>query len=189
MQNKVLFLDTETTSVDTEHCGMYQVSGIIDIGGKTVEEFNVFSDIFSDDLVEESAFEKNGYTLAKIHQLPYPLKAFSQFSNILRKYVDQYDKKDKFIVIGYMADFDNRVLRRWFSKNGNKFFGSWFWVPWLDVIQLAMYMYQDQRDQFENFKMGTVAKFMGLECEDKKAHDAVYDAQLTRQMYYKLTSQ
>ncbi len=189
MQNKVIFLDTETTSVDTEHCGMYQVSGIIDIGGKTVEEFNVFSDIFSDDLVEESAFEKNRYTLAQIHKLPLPLKAFSTFCNVLRKHVDQHDKSDKFIVIGYMADFDNRVLRQWFSKNGSKFFGAYFWVPWLDVMQLAMYMYQDQRDQFENFKMGTVAKFMGIEHDDERFHDAVYDTGITRQMYYKLTSQ
>lgn len=185
--SKVIFLDTETTSVDTEHCGMYQVSGIIDIDGKTVEEFNVFSDIFSDDLVEKSAFDTNGYTLAQIHKLPHPLKAFSQFCNILRKHVDQYDKKDKFIVVGYMADFDNRVLRQWFSKNGNKFFGSWFWTPWIDVMQIAMYIFQDQRHEMENFKLITVAKFVGLVADADKNHDALYDAKLTRDLYYELT--
>jgi len=183
---KVIFLDTETTSVDTERCGMYQVSGIIDIDGKTVEEFNVFSDIFSDDLVEESAFAKNGYTLAKIHQLPYPLKAFSAFCNMLRKHVDQYDKLDKFIVVGYMADFDNRVLRQWFLKNGSKFFGAYFWVPWIDVMQLAMYILQDKRHEMENFKLITVAKFVGLPADENQNHDALYDAKMTRDLYYEL---
>lgn len=186
MPHKLIFLDTETTSINTDTCGLIQIAGCIDIDGQTVEEFEIQSNIYANDSVDEEALVKNGITLEQIYQYQHPGKAFVQLCKILGKYVDAYNKKDKFIAIGYVADFDNRVLRSWFRKNSNDYFGSWFWHPWIDVMNLAAYVYQDRRQEFENFKQETVAKFMGIECDSSKCHDAMYDMRLTKEIYYAL---
>lgn len=54
---------------------------------------------------------------------------YKQFVDLLSKYVDRYNKKDKFFLAGYnIASFDNSFLRAWFIQNGDKYFGSWFWL-------------------------------------------------------------
>jgi DNA polymerase III subunit epsilon len=186
MPHKVIFLDTETTSANKDRCGVFQIAGIIDINGETAEQFDIRSNIFPEDLVEEEAFISNGCSLDKLNAYPTPREAFNSFREILRKYVNQYDKKDKFIAIAYVADFDNTVLRNFFLKNGCEFFGSFFWHPWIDVMNLAAYVYQDRRNELENFKMATVAKFLGIGVDQNKCHDAYYDVEIARKMYYSL---
>ena len=184
--SKLIFLDTETTGVDTDRCGMFQIAGSIDIDGKEVDNFNYFCDIFPEDLIVPEALEINKVTEKKIHSFVPPVRAFNLFQGKMAKYVDKYDKKDKFIVVAYIADFDNRVLRRWFKMNGDSYFGSWFWVPWIDVAVLAAYTYQDRRSEIENFKQGTLAKFMGIKFDDNSLHDSQYDLGILKQIYYKL---
>jgi DNA polymerase-3 subunit epsilon len=186
MNHKVIFLDTETTSLDTECCGLIQISGIIDIDGKTVDEFNLLSDIFKEDIVNQEALSKNGKTLDSIHTQHHPFKTFSALQRILGKYVDKYDKIDKYIAIAYVADFDNRVLRSFFRKNGDQYFGSWFWHPWIDIMNLAAFVYQDTRKDFENFKMITVAKKLGIEIAEDQCHNGLYDVKKAREIYYML---
>jgi DNA polymerase-3 subunit epsilon len=186
MPHKVIFLDTETTSVNTEEAGVFQISGIIDVDGKIVEEINIFTDIFPGDLVDPAALQGNGKNIEEIHSYQYPKKAFVELNEFLGKHCNKFDRFDKLIAIGYNSDFDNRVLRSFFKKNNDQYFGSWFWVPWLDVMQIAAYMYQEQRKDFENFKMSTVAKHLGFNPEQDKLHDALYDIQLTREVYYRL---
>jgi len=184
---KTIFIDCETTGFDPDKCGVFQIAGIVDINGKTIDEINIFSGLFDNDLIMPEAFEKNGSSLEAINQMQPPFKAFLQFTKFLKKHVDQYNKVEKFIAVGYNSDFDNRVLRRWFNQNGNKFFGSWFWNPWIDVMNLAMYTLQDRRYEIENFKLPTVAAFVGLALKEENLHDAMYDIKLTRDLYYELT--
>ena len=90
--------------------------------------------------------------------------------------------------IGYFSEFDAQILRNWFKKNRDDFFGSYFWHPWIDVAQLAAYVYQEDRDIFPNFRLGTIAYAMALvnDKEDKILHNALIDAKITRQMYWEL---
>jgi len=185
---KTIFIDTETTGIDTDRCGVYQIAGIIDVDEKTVEEFNLFCDIFPDYYVDPKVFDvgKMHITLEDIHKLPSPEKTFLGLKKILKSHIDKFDKKDKLIAIGYVADFDNRVLRRFFRKNHDEFFGSYFWHPWIDVMNLAMFVYQDKRAEIESFKLESMAKFMGINTEDINFHDAMADIKITREMYYSL---
>jgi len=187
MAHKVLFLDTETTSVNTEKCGLIQISGIVEIDGNPVEEFDIRSSIFPEDEVSEEALVKNGVSLEQIQSFQPPKAAFFKLLSILKKHVDKYDKLDKFIVVAYVSSFDNAVLRSWFKKNHDDYFGSWFWNPWIDTMNLAIYVYQNRRFEFENFKQITVAKFVGINVDDRKAHDALYDVRMCRQIYKNIT--
>lgn len=42
------------------------------------------------------------------------------------------------------------------------------------------------RNDMENFKLMTVAKTMGIEIDENKLHDATYDIELTRDIFYKI---
>ena len=40
-----------------------------------------------------------------------------------------------------------------------------------------------QRSEMENFKQGTVAKALGIQIDDSKLHDALYDIQVCKAIY------
>ena len=187
MPTKRLFLDTETTSTDQKRAGVYQISGVIEYD-KIYEEFNFLCNIFDNDLVEDSAFKVNEMSIEKIMKFPDPVSVFQQFIGLLSKHVDRYDKNDKFTAIGYFSEFDAQILRNWFNKNNDSYFGSWFWHPWIDVAQMAAYVYQEDRDIFPNFRLRTIAYAMSLinDKEEKNLHNALIDAKITRQMYWEL---
>jgi DNA polymerase-3 subunit epsilon len=105
----------------------------------------------------------------------------------LRKHIEQYNKTDKFFVVGYnIRTFDEPVLRRWFSQNGSKWYGSFFWNPSIDVMDIAAYTLMNHRHELENFRLPTVARYLGIEFNEEEAHDGLYDARITREMYYNL---
>lgn len=103
---------------------------------------------------------------------------------MLDKYVDKYNKKDKFFLVGYNnAAFDNQFLRGFFLQNGDNYFGSYFWSNSIDVMVLASAYIADRRADMENFKLSTVAKFLGVSVSDDSLHNALYDIELTRAVY------
>ena len=111
-------------------------------------------------------------------------EVYQQFVSMLDKYADRFDKKDKFFLAGYNnAAFDNQFLRGFFLQNGDKYFGSWFWSNSIDVMVLATQYLLARRQDMENFKQGTVAKYLGIEVQDDKLHDALYDIQICKAIY------
>jgi DNA polymerase-3 subunit epsilon len=68
-------------------------------------------------------------------------------------------------------------------QNGDEYFGSWFWSNSVDVMVLASNYLLDRREEMENFKLSTVAKFLNIAVEDDALHDAQYDIELTKLIY------
>ena len=184
--SKLLFIDTETTGVDRQKSGIYQIAGIIECDGKVQEEFDFKCDIFKNDTVDEKVMIMNGKTLKDLRSYPGPEETFLRFTELLSQYVNKFDKEDKFIVIGYFADFDAEMLRTWFSKNNDKYFGSWFWHPWIDVAQLVAYLSIENRHLFPNFKLITVTSLLGVDNKEEKYHDALFGVRVTRELYVKV---
>jgi len=44
----------------------------------------------------------------------------------------------------------------------------------------------NQRPSMPNFKLMTVAKHIGLDIDESKAYDAIYDVEITREIFKKL---
>lgn len=103
---------------------------------------------------------------------------------MLAKYVDKYKKTDKFFLVGYNnASFDNQFLRGFFLQNNDQYFGSWFWSNSIDVMVLASNKLVERRAEMENFKLSTVAKFLGIQVSEDNLHDAFYDIYLTKAIF------
>lgn len=184
---KLFFYDLETTGVTPRKHGIHQISGLIDIDGEVKEIFDFKVRPHPDAIIDEEALRIAGVTREQIKSYPPMQVVFAQLSIILSKYVNKYDPKDKFFSVGFnILAFDNQHLRVWFEQNADMYFGSWFWSDSHDVFALASKKLAPYRHLMENFKLKTVCKQMGIEVDETRLHDAAYDMDLTRQLYYKL---
>ena len=181
---KLLFFDLETTGTLVNKHGIHQLSGAVVINGEIEERFNLHVQPNPQAQIEQAALDVAGVTREQIMAYPPMGVIYNQFVDILSKYVDKFNKKDKFFLVGYNnASFDNQFLRAWFIQNGDKYFGSWFWANCIDVMVMATPYLADRRTEMENFKQGTVAKALGIGVDDTKLHDALYDIEVCKAIY------
>jgi len=181
---KECFIDTETTSNDPATTGLWQIGGIVRINGVVEERFQIQCDVFEGcDVNEEVLMNMHGKTMKELSKLQAPEDANYEFIKMLGKYVDKYNTKDKFFFIGYGAEFDWKVLRKWFDDLGDQYFGSWFYTPWIDVMTLAAYALRGERPEMKNFALNAVLDYVGIEYNPRKLHTALYDATITMELF------
>ena len=197
MKQKLIFIDVETTGVNPDCNGLTQISGCVQVDDEVMESFDYFVRPFPQDIIESSALEVTGIDrrqlLAPEHPdhlavpgqlFEDPKEIYVRLHTMFKKYIDQYDKSDKFQFIGYNAhSFDMPFMRKFWEKNGDRFFGSWFWYPCLDVMLVWAQILQPVRAELPNFKLATVAKHSGIDVDDSRLHDSQYDIELTRQLW------
>ena len=180
---KFIYIDVETTGLTCPESGLIQLAGAIEVDGEVVEEFNFRVRPFPSDVVSEEALAVNGVNREDLPGHDDPERAFSQFLHLLGRHVNPFSRADKFHLVAYNADFDAEHLRAWFLKNGDRFFGSWFWHPPLDVMTMAAAALMHRRAELANFRLPTVARVLGFEVDESRTHDALYDAMLTRKLF------
>jgi DNA polymerase-3 subunit epsilon len=187
--SKILFFDLETTGVDYRRNGIHQISGCVDVDGLIKEHFDFKVRPNPHAIIEEEALKIAGVTREQIEAYPDMRSVYNQFIQILSRYVDKYNKKDKFHLCGYNnRGFDDQFLRAWFKQNLDEYFGSWFWADSIDVLVLASNKLRKERPNLQNFQLRTVAAYMGSVVDEARLHDAQYDIGLTRDIFYKIAS-
>jgi len=179
---KLLFLDTETTGVDNTKNGIIQIAGIVEIDGAVKEEFNMMCRPFPGQAVSPDALKVTGKTMDEIRAYPEPQAAYRDLVAILDRYIDRYDKTDKFYMVGQNTKFDYDFLTAWFKNNGNPYFYAYVAYHLIDVIQATALFTVAGQFKLENMKLATVAKHFGIPL---KAHDAMEDIRATRAIFYR----
>jgi len=183
---KKCWIDLETTGLDPDKNGTNHISGIIDINGIETEEFDYKVRPFSEDLINKESLEIQNVILEDIRIYPAAEEIYKIFIRLLEKHINKYNKTDKFFWLGYNSQFDNNFLRVWFNKLGDKYFGSWWWNPPIDVMSLAMNYLINSRSKMSNFKLHTVAREFGIEIDEAQCHAALYDIKITKKIYEKI---
>ena len=181
---KILYFDLETTGLKFWKNGIHQIAGMVEIDGEIKETFDFKVRPYEKAIIEPKALEVAGVTSEQISQYEPMPDVYLKIKTMLSKYVDKYQKQDKFFLCGYNnASFDNPFFRAFFVQNGDNYFGSWFWSGALDVMVLAFEYLKDKRDAMPNFQLHTVAKELGIAVDDSKLHDALYDIEITKAIY------
>ncbi len=184
---KILWLDLETTDSKTDRGGgIHQISYIIDIDGIVVESKEFKVKPFKNDLINHESITFCGKTFEEINNYPPPQEAFRVMVNDVHKY-------RKMVIGGYNnAIFDNPLFQAWWYKCSQELrrydlkFSEYFHYDALDVRVMAVDDLLDTRDDMKSFKLGEIGKHYGLDVDESGLHDALYDVQLTKDIYYKI---
>lgn len=184
---KIFFFDLETTGVDIERSAIHQISYIIDINGKPVEVGSISLAPHEGALISDEALAIGNVTLEQISAYQSPAGAYKELISVLSKYVDKYNKLDKFTLCGFNnAKFDNDFLRAFFTRNKDNYFGSWFFSSTYDTMVMAAFMIGGARNSMEDFKLKTVYAHFGGIVNHAELHNASYDIAITRGLFYKI---
>lgn len=179
-----IFFDVETTGENPNKHSLHQIAGIIEIDDKVVDTFNIHSRPHPKATLEPTALSVCGITEEDLLLYPSMEDAHKEFTQVLSKYINRYDRNQKAWLIGYNnRGFDDKFLRMWFLLCGDNYFGSWFWADSRDALVFASEYLENRRTSLENFQLHTVAKALGILVDESKLHDASYDVYLTREIY------
>lgn len=181
---KILYFDTETTGLDAKENDIVSIAGIIEINGEVKEEFYLEMQPFNYDNISEEALKINGYTLEQIKTFMTPQEAYKKITTIFGKYINKFNRADKFISMGHNVRFDLDFLGQFFKKNNDKYFGSWVNYHCIDTVQILQLIKFKTDIELENCKLVTATKKFGIELTD--AHNAMADIKATRELFYKL---
>lgn len=183
-----IFLDLETTGVNPKRHSIHQIAGLVEVDGEVVEEFNILTRPHPKAEITPEALTTCNVTEEQILNYEPMEVGYRSLLAVLGRYIDKYDRTDKAYLVGFNnRAFDDIFLRRWFTQNGDSFFGSWFWTDTLDVLVLASQYLIGRRSAMQSFKLKRVALELGLEVDKDKLHDAFYDIKLTRDIYQIVT--
>ena len=183
---KRMFVDCETTGTDSRINCIHQLSGCLEIDGKIVEEFDFKIRPFKGCIIKQEALEVSGVTVEEIMQYPSEMESYYEFKNMLARYINEFDKTQHWFIIGYNVKFDAEFINAMFLRNDDKFFYSLCWGNVIDAMSLASDMLATIRHEMSDFKLNTVARQFGIIVDETKLHDAQYDIEITRAVYYKV---
>lgn len=179
-----IFYDVETTGTKPNKHSIHQLSGIVEVDGVIAEEFNYKVRPHPKAEITKEAMSVCGKTEKEILTYPEIGIVFAAFTNLLKKYVNPYEKTSKAWLIGFNnRSFDDLFLRMFFELNKNQYYNSWFWSDSIDVLCLASEYLMDRRTSMPSFKLKRVALELGLSVDENELHDALFDARITRDIY------
>ena len=191
--SKVFWFDCETTGIDPVRCAILQLSGLIEIDGRIEETVDLYmrpllgkekplykdkSD--TDDEIWDSALEVNEWTREEIAEQPHPKKAIDSLKTTLEKYVDKYNRSDKFVCAGKNVKFDISFLRECFRKTSNKYFGSYFFSVARELESIVAEMILQKGLRLEDYTLETLCDHFKVKIN---AHEAMSDIIATRSLY------
>lgn len=181
--SKIFYYDLETTGTDYKENGIHQISAILEVDGEIKKELNLFCAPYEGCKTTKEALEVGGVTIEQLNAYPPEIEAYRSLQKELNQHCDKFDSQDKFFLCGFNnVSFDNNFLRKLWERQGDNYFGSFFWANSLDVMILASLFLKDTRHKMDNFKLSTVAKALGVIVNESKLHDAFYDLYLTREI-------
>lgn len=182
--------DVETTGVKYYQNGIHQISGMIIEHGEIKAEFDYKVRPHEGAVIEQSALDVGGLTKEEIMSYPPMEEIFPEFFKLITKYVpDRFKKgnKDRLHLAGFNnASFDNAFLRAWMFRNGEKYFNAIFHNGSIDVFCMAAVHFAHKRHELEGFQLNDVCRYLGIEVEEDKLHDSLYDIHLTHECFKKL---
>lgn len=179
----LLYIDTETTGLDTATCSIWQLSGYIsDTATGTSDSFDYKMRPYRNEIISKEAAAKTGATQEELDSYPSQSEMFSNFTALLSKYVDLEDWNQRVIPVGYNISFDLDFLRSWFAFNNSAtLFSRNIYFPGIDVMYLAAYCLLGERSKMRNFQLSTVyEKLTGKSLEN--AHNAMADIDATKEL-------
>lgn len=177
---KILYFDVETTGTDPSVDFITQLSGLIEVDGELVEEFNFFLRPPKGTAVSKDALRVTGKTIEDLRSYPDAEVGFNQFRDLLNKYVLYGNWSDKFYPAAYNGNFDlqfvDQMFKRQFSIDEWGKYQNWQLLDPLPIFRALSYFGSIKT---YGHKLSTMCDHFGISIE---AHDALSDVRATRDL-------
>jgi len=184
MSKKAIFIDVETTGLNAWHNDIIQIAMLVEINGDVVEEFESKVRPFNMENCNKQALAVTGTSEKDLLNYPDPKIVYQKIVDMLGKYVNKFEKSDKFTPIGYNVKFDCEFLSAFFKKNDDRYYGSWFNWKAVDPLYMLYIMDYQKRIALPNYKLATVCQHFAIPIQ---AHDALSDIKATRELWQVLS--
>lgn len=123
---KTIYFDVETTGLNPVKNDIIQMAGMIEIDGEIKEKFNYKMQPFSYENIMQSALDTHGISVETIKTYAEPRTVYREMISLFNKYIDSFNKADKFVVCGYNVRFDIDFLSQFFRKNNDNYLFAYF---------------------------------------------------------------
>ncbi len=190
---KLFFFDVETTGLNSWKDRIWQLSYEVLLDGRSVSAGNLFASPGTAHVWAPVARQMAAKSVKRMADME--LDEFldgrmsqqdlhAELCKILTPHVNKFDKADKFFAVGYNTHFDYEFLYSLGKLVGDRFFpGSLLFWPPIDVAQLAALRFPAAWAKLANRKLGSAAECCGIAVDQDLLHDAMYDIQLTKQIF------
>lgn len=181
---KILYFDTETTGLDPTNHEIIQFAALIEIDGEIKEEVNWHCQPKNWEIIEKKSLEINGISLEMLKTFDLPETTASNIKNLFDKYIDKYDKTDKFYPAGHNISFDINFLQAFWKKYIDEY-GTGSYQNWrcLDSRIMANFLLVNNIIKSPDAKLINLCSELGIKIE---AHDALSDIRATRILINKM---
>lgn len=187
---KRFFYDVSTTGKSFYKSSIHHLNAMVVINGVVVDRLDLRIKPDERALLELDYMRFNGVIPELLKTLPDQTVQFRQLETFLNKYVDRFNKSDKFYLCGFHnSNFDDAFLSMFFSLNKNDYFGAYFYSASLDVATLAAQYLLSERDTMTGFKLVDVAKQLGLYVDENRVHLSDYANELCYKIYQIITGE
>lgn len=165
--NKILFVDTLTTGINSERCGIYRIAGIICEEDKgTIRQKSGFDFLmrpFPQARITDESLAIGGMTRSRLIYLPDEKDVFKSFMSKIGEVIDIRHPKDKLYLVGlHSSTFDMPFIRAWFNRCGNEGFKNCFYVQTIDLSNLAAFVLMEERMNMANFYIDNMARTLNV---------------------------
>lgn len=174
----LLYLDVETTGLDSRLNDVIQLACIPVINGVEQKHFNEFCQPLNYETVEQGAIDAHGITVQK-------MKTFQPQSEMIKSFVAYLKQFNcNFVMAGFNINFDRKFLGALFQKHGfNEEYREFFSNNVHDVYTRAKLLKSQKK--IASAKLGVVAEYLGVTLDN--AHDALNDIRATIEVDEKLS--
>lgn len=186
---RFMWIDTETTGLDTSNSAAFQVACVLVDNGQLICERCFFLNPLSETIkYHEDAGAVHGYSEEQIKAFPLEKeevpKIAAFFAEAKELFENDSSKTEKMIIAGYNVGFDIGHIKVLLERNGYRL-EDYFMSIVADVfLQVKRAGVQKALPYLPDRKLGTVAKHLGVSLEN--AHDALADIEATREVAKRL---
>jgi len=174
MRTKELYLDCETTGLDPIQNEILTLGIIIRIDGMIKEEKNICMKPERSE-VSPRITEITGITKSQADMYGSKKAGYTDLIVLLDKYVDKFNKQDKYLGIGYNVNFDKSFLQTFFHEFKNDYLFSYFF-GFMDIYEISKWLKKNGKIDSPNLKLETLIEKYSLAT---KAHNSLEDAKAT----------
>ena len=182
--NKILFIDTLTTGMNTERCAIYRIGGIYTEDGVEKKRFQFHLKPFPGARISDQSLWIGRVDRSILAGYPDQAEAFHEFINMLDEFVEVRNSRDKLYLGGFnTATMDAKFLWEWFHRNGNERNRDYFHMQILDIMNIAAFVLIDERNQMQDFKLESVARQLNLYSGEGDTSDCLQNAKTALDIY------